>query len=302
MKKKIFLKVMAILLLLILTFLATVPIRFLDTDRTIWMSELEDNRKINTIYIPGSHNAGSVYSMADIFGKCQSLYAPQQLGLGARFFDIRLCLEKDDFYVYHNIVEQKTAFSDLLEMLVSFLKECPSEFLLVSIKEELSPKGTDKDFTEELEKMLRAYPDIISTDTTLPETVGEARGKMYIISRYENSTMGIPCYDGWEKNTAMAIGDVYVQDHYKLEDIEVKKQDVINTFNIAKTGEYDLALNFVSCYFSWGFPKSYAGNTATKINPWLEEILEKGECAPCVYICDFFTTRFCELIIGRNFA
>lgn len=301
MKKKIALKIISVILLIVLCISATAPIRFLDTDETVWMSELSDSRKINTLHIAGSHNAGAVYSMADIFGKCQSLYAPQQLGMGARFFDIRLCLEKDDFYVYHNIVEQKTVFSGLLELFVSFLKEYPSEFLFVSIKEELSPKGTDKDFTQELEKMLRAYPDIISTDTSLPETVGEARGKIYIISRYENSTMGIPCFDGWEKNTAMAIGDVYVQDHYKLEDIEVKKQDVIDTFNIAKTGEYDLVLNFISCYFSWGFPKSYAGNTATKINPWIIEKLKKGETEPCVYICDFFTAEFCELIIGRNF-
>lgn len=302
MGKKLAVKTILLLVLIGITIAATAPIRYSRNSAGAWMAKLDDSRSIRTVSIPGTHDSGALYSFAGIFGKCQTLKISQQLEIGVRFLDLRLRLVDDELFVYHNFVEQKANFDDVLSELVSFLRQNPTEFLIVSLKEEEAPVRSGKPFSETVEAALCRYPEIVCTDDSLPETVGSARGKMHILARYENSEIGLDCASGWEHNTSFRLNDLYIQDHYKLDRAEEKMPDITAAFAAAASGAYGMVLNYTSCYLTEGFPPSYAGTPAHIINPWLQRQLTEADGPAGVVICDFITSELSMAIIGRNFS
>lgn len=302
MEKKLLIKATVFLLIVGITVAALSPLRFPENSAEQWMAELDDSRSISSLSVPGTHDSGAVYSFGGVFGKCQTLGISDQLRIGVRFFDIRLRLVDDELIVYHDFVEQKAKFADVLEELAGYLEENPSEFLIVSLKEEYGPLRSEKQFTKVLEDMLRQYPDVVCADKGLPENVGSARGKIYIIARYADNTMGIGCYEGWENNTSFELHDMYIQDHYKLDGAEEKIPDIEAALDIAASEKYSLVLNFTSCYLSKGYPPSYSGTPAQVINRWLSENLGKARAPLGVMVCDFITSETAMTIIGRNFS
>ena len=290
-----------IVLLFAITFFAMTPLESPITGKGVrWMADLEDDRSLNELSIPGTHDSGATHSIADVAGKCQSLTIEDQLHIGVRFFDIRLQQVVDDFNIVHSFVDQATDFDDVLESMVSFVVNNPTEFLIVSIKKDTDSKNPQGDFTVLLEETLRKYSQI-STSTELPKTVGESRGKIYIVSRYEGSTMGIPAYNGWQDSTSFAIGDLYVQDNYKVESAEEKIADIESAMMVADTCSYGLVLNFTSCYLTSGFPPTYAATPAQAINPWLIERLTLEDRPQGVLVCDFMTSDLVKAIWEVNF-
>ena len=159
-----------------------------------WMKNVGDDRLITTMSIPGTHDSGATHSIFDVAGNCLDLDIEAQLEIGVRFFDIRLQQVNDKFNVVHSFVDQKLDFEDVVEDMVDFIEDYPSEFLLVSIKEDADSKNSYKDF----QSLLLSYLDEeeFCFDSTLPKTLKEARGKIYILSRF-SSTIGINAYEGW---------------------------------------------------------------------------------------------------------
>ena len=293
--------VINIVLILAIAAFAVAPLESPITNKGVrWMSSLDEDRAINELSIPGTHDSGATHSIADAAGKCQSLSIKDQLYIGVRFFDIRLQLVGDDFNIVHSFVDQDTEFDDVLSDMVDFIKENPSEFLIVSIKKDADSKRAEGDFATLLEEELREYSQI-STSTTLPRTVGEARGKIYIISRYENSTIGVPAYHGWQDSTSFKLGELYVQDNYKVDSADVKIADIEATMAVADRCEYGLVLNYTSCYLTSGFPPTYAATPAKTINPWLLERLHIESRPQGVLVCDFMTSDLVKAIWEVNF-
>ena len=105
-------------------------------DDNCWMAQVDDNKKITELSIPGTHDSGALHSIFDVSGKCQDLSIKSQLQIGVRFFDIRLQLVNDKFNIVHSFVDQKLYFKDVLYDMAKFIKENNSEFLIVSIKKE----------------------------------------------------------------------------------------------------------------------------------------------------------------------
>ncbi|MBQ8414533.1 MAG: phosphatidylinositol-specific phospholipase C domain-containing protein [Clostridia bacterium] len=293
-------KAISAIVVLVIAIIAFLPMQRGQSNRSQWMSELDDDRGVNTLFIPGTHDSGATHSIADLSGKCQSLSIKEQLKLGVRFFDLRLQLKNNRLVVVHSFVDQATDFEDVLSCMIDFLKENPSEFLLVSFKEDNDPSGSDIDFTDKLEEMLKAE-SLVSRETDLPATVGEARGKLHVISRYKNSSIGIPAYEGWRDSTSFELGKMYIQDHYQVDSAEEKISDIKSAFQVASGLEYGLVLNFTSCYYPNGFPPTYAGTPAREINRWLSDTLNGGEAVGCVFVCDFITRELSDAVIGRNF-
>lgn len=300
MNREFTVKIICLVGILALGLLAVLPMQTAGADNSRWMAELDDAREINTLAVPGTHDSGATHSIADLSGKCQSLSISEQLELGVRFFDIRLQLNNNELVVVHSFVDQATDFDDVLRCMTDFLKENPTEFLVVSFKEDSDPKSSDVDFRETLEEMLKANKNV-SQSTAIPKTVGEARGRLHVISRYHGSTIGYPAYEGWQDSTSFELGELYVQDHYRVDDAKTKKADIMEAMQIADRCEHALVLNFTSCYYPNPFPPTYAGTPALEINPWLIDFLEKNGDASGVFLCDFITSELCETIIGRNF-
>ena len=299
--KNIFTYIVNIILIVAICFLAMAPLESPITQKGVrWMAELEDDRAINELSIPGTHDSGATHSIADVAGKCQSLSIEDQLYIGVRFLDIRLQLVEDELAVVHSFVDQRLEFDDVLENIVEFIEKNPTEFLFISIKEDADPKRPEGSFAEILEEELREF-DRISESSTLPKTVGEARGKIYIISRYKDATMGIPAYMGWQDSTSFELGELYVQDNYRLDSAEVKIADIEATMAVADKCTYGLVLNFTSCYLTSGFPPTYAATPAKIINPWLVERLFVEARPQGVLVCDFITSEMSKAIWEVNF-
>ena len=302
MKKNLIKNGALILLSIILTLVAVLPMQKGEADRSDWMRRLDDSASLNSITIPGTHDSGALHSIAEISGKCQSLSIEEQLKIGVRFLDIRLQLVDNELKVVHSFVDQLTDFEVVLEDMTSFIRNHESEFLIVSIKEDASPKRSEKAFAEVLEAMLSSYPEI-SRSQALPDTVGNARGSIHIVARYENASIGLPCYDGWEDDDTFVLSNVYIQDNYRVSDAEEKISDIRKTYSVALEERYDLVLNYTSCYLSSCFPPIYAGLPAHDINRDTQKALseEYANSALGVLVCDFITAELAEVIIERNF-
>ena len=228
-----------------------------------WMSKLDDNTSIRDIAMPGSHDTMALYSIGNLAGQCQSLSLKDQLNLGVRFLDIRLKEENGHLKAVHGIVDEKADFKDITETINSFLSTHNKEFIIMSIKQEVGNSST-------FESTLKSYLTFNSflLDTNLPNNIGEVRGKALLLSRYENSTIGVPAYNGWQDSTSFVMNDIYIQDTFRITSLDTKKDEIIRCFN--ETG-HALKINFLSAYMTNGFPPSYAPSAASGINPWINE-------------------------------
>ena len=302
MKKSIIKYVAFMLASVVLTFLAVIPMQKADSDRSDWMAQLNDDATLNSLTIPGTHDSGALHSIAEISGKCQSLAIKDQLKIGVRFLDIRLQLVGDKLKVVHSFTDQMTDFDDVLVDMVEFIRNNKSEFLIVSIKEDTSPKRATQSFADAVEAMLLSYAEV-SNSTNLPKTVGDARGSIHIVARYKNASIGLPCYDGWEDDAAFALDEIYVQDNYCVANSKEKIADIRNTYSIAQRKEYALVLNYTSCYLETCFPPIYAGLPAHDINRDTQKARsdEYADGPLGVLVCDFITAELANVIIGRNF-
>ncbi len=273
-----------------------------------WMKDIKDETPLTTISMPGSHDSGALHSIGDLSGKCQDLSIMDQLKAGSRFFDMRLQLRNGVFKVVHGIVDQKLNFSSVLNDFKSFLKDNPTEGLIVTVKEDNDPVNTDKNFDDSLKETLSEYSDIWNVDREMPSTLGELRGKIYLVSRYKDSTIGLPAHQGWIEHDVSATTNsfdierinLHVQDYFKLKDVENKKKEIKNCFDYSASNTGKLTLNFTSSYYVDGFPPTYAGTTAKIINSWvIEEVKNRKNLG--ITISDFLTSELCKAIYMRNF-
>ncbi len=235
-----------------------------------WMTSLNDNLSLREVNMPGSHDAVALYSIANLAGQCQSLSLKNQLNLGSRFLDIRLKEEKGDLKAMHGFVDQRVTFKNISKTIETFLKNHPKEFIFFSIKNEAS-----EEYNPNFEKALKKYlvGDSYYLNDTLPEKVGDVRGKAILLSRYAEPTMGINCFNGWKDSNSFVLpNDFYIQDTYKITSKEQKQEEIVKCFN--ETG-HALKINFISAYRTDQFPPSYSISAAKDINPWINQEIEK---------------------------
>lgn len=294
--------IIAITLTLLISLLAFLPLGKVeaDTEGAEWMKELSDDTRLREMSIPGTHDSGALHSIGDVAGKCQDLSIADQLAIGVRFFDIRLQLKNDRFVVVHSFVDQALSFEEVLIDFKTFMQSHPSETLIISIKKEADSVNSSKEFADALEQKLREYKDIFAFDRSLPETLGEMRGKAYVISRYSNATIGVPADRGWQDSTSFELGELYVQDNYCIPNTDVKIEDMKKALQYSATHRDKLTLNFASFYLDSGFPPLYAGTAAQDVNRWLGAHLNDYEGALGIVICDFITGDLAQLIYERN--
>ena len=241
-------------------------------DYACWVNDVEDDALLRNLSIPGSHDTMALHSIGDLAGKCQSLSLNDQLHLGVRFLDIRLKEDKNKLKVVHGFVDQRATFDQVTKTVEDFLYNYPSEFIIMSIKEEAKASDSELSF----ENCLKTYltNDMYLKDTKeVPEKVGDIRGKVLLLSRYDNSSIGIPAFNGWADSTSFTLpNDIYVQDTYKITSKEQKQEEIVKCFN--ESG-HALKINFLSAYRTNSFPPSYSVSAAKDINPWINKEIDK---------------------------
>lgn len=286
--KKIIISIVTSVVVLLTAFLGFSNIlkqKIKDQSYADWMKRLDDNLSLREVNMPGSHDTMALYSIADLAGQCQSLSLEEQLNLGVRFLDIRLKEENNKLKVVHGFVDQKATFKQVTEVVENFLSNHTNEFLIMSIKEEAKSSGSTLSFEDCLKTYLGS--DKYLKDTLLPEKVGDVRGKVVLLSRYQNSTIGVPAYSEWKDSTSftMSENDIYVQDTYQITSKEQKQEEIVKCFN--ESG-HALKINFLSAYRTNAFPPSYAVSAAKDINPWINEEINKYQDRGVV-LYDFVT-------------
>ena len=108
-----------------------------------WMDKLDDNRRLNEIVLPGSHDSGmsecvdcsSPEGITCDFAKTQVWDIEHQLHAGTRYFDIRLGFTTGTIVrTYHRKGSgdgcDGESFPHLMEGAARFLLLCPSEFVI----------------------------------------------------------------------------------------------------------------------------------------------------------------------------
>ena len=259
------------------------------------MSQLDDNVSIRNINMPGSHDTMALYSIADLAGQCQSLSLHDQLNLGVRFLDIRLKEDHDKLKAVHGFIDQKVSFETITKTIEEFIEKNPSEFIIMSVKEEADPSNSEISFENSLNSYLNK--DIYLKDTELPNKLGDVRGKVMLLSRYEGSTIGVPAYDGWKDSVSFTLpNDIYVQDTYQITSAEQKQDEIVKCFNEAG---HALKINFLSAYRTDTFPPSYAVSAAEDINPWINEEINKYSDRNIV-LYDFVTEENMDYFFGGS--
>lgn len=204
-----------------------------------WMRELPDDTPLSFLSIPGTHNSPT-HHLAPPSVRCQAVSPWDQMQNGVRFFDLRVQPERppdDPLLLVHSIfpisLSGKKYFRDLYDNILRFLRENPSETLLMSLKREGAGDATD----QQLSKIIRDHyiardPSAWYTEPRIP-SLGQVRGKIVLIRRFglddslrgehDGRGMGIDA-SSWADNTPDSLsggsGELRIQDFYEVMESE----------------------------------------------------------------------------------
>jgi len=171
-----------------------------------WMKQLDDQMAICRIAIPGTHDSGAKGEGGMV--ATQDLSIEKQLEEGIRCFDIRLRASGEQLKIYHGFFYQGITFEkDVVPVFVKFLKEHPSEMLIVSLKDEGGDAGEYRRLVWEEVSDVALQPYVVKhfrEDLTL----GECRGKILFLHRhnlkYAQMFGGEFTPGGWKDNSSFS--------------------------------------------------------------------------------------------------
>lgn len=266
----------------------------LKSESTTWMESMEDAMPISYLQIPGTHD-----SCAKIGGEmveCQSHTLEEQLKMGIRFVDIRCRHINDGFAIHHGSYYQEMNFGDVVDICTNFLSKNPSEFIIMSVKEEYTPSNNTRSFEKTLKE--KYWSSYFYTENTIP-IIEDVRGKIVLISRYKDPSIGIKAYSGWKDNDTFSIGNTLrVQDEYKTS-VATKWKKISDLLAESKNS-YAICLYLNFCSAVGGLipsPKSMAN----EINPKVYEYCLNNKSARTgILIMDFPDESVIKAIIDLN--
>jgi 1-phosphatidylinositol phosphodiesterase len=207
------------------------------TDLSKWMSKLTDGTLLSALSIPGTHNSPTHHSALPSV-RCQAVSPLEQLNNGVRFFDIRVQPTnpenpKDDgLNLVHGVFPVSLTgpkkFRDLLDKILKWLAENPSETLIMSLKREGPGNATDAQLSE-IFKTHYTNLEHWYTEPRIPR-LGEVRGRIVLMRRFALAEplkaewggrgWGLNA-ENWAYNTPNCnYGDVCVQDFCEVMETE----------------------------------------------------------------------------------
>ena len=238
-----------------------------------WMSGLSDNLYLYDLSIPGTHDSctGTIdlSTIPNKMAQCQNTSIAIQLEHGIRYFDIRV---DENQNIKHGSIDCDVDFGDVMNDFKSYLQRYPKEVILMEL-------SNVDDF--DLESKLSSYlnDNIMYTGSSIP-TLGQARGKVVLFSRYPNATKGIKILsiwpdDGVAENAYNGNNYFYIEDKYyamseAIHDTKDKTEKVKDAITSAIDNPNDkkmyIIFNSVAGRLS-AFPWDYAWGNGDKINP-----------------------------------
>jgi len=263
-----------------------------------WMGYLPDYIQLKDISIPGTHDSGARYG--GLAAECQSWTVTEQLQAGIRYLDIRCRPTGDAFAIHHGAFFQKQMFGDIMNEVTSFLQNNPTEVVTLRLKMEAdNNKKNQEDFQKIWNSYANRYQDYLYKGTDPDLTLGEARGKIYVMCDAECSGYG-KHYS--EKNSE-------IQDFYKVYWLAHKqtkgdnwatlpsKKEKIKKYIDKAAGSSTWVLNHLSGAVGMT-PPDVARSTNAETYKYLEG---RGKSKLGIIIMDFPGEKLIYRIIKSNF-
>uniref|UniRef100_UPI0036DF89D2 phosphatidylinositol-specific phospholipase C domain-containing protein n=1 Tax=Photorhabdus sp. RM322S TaxID=3342825 RepID=UPI0036DF89D2 len=146
-----------------------------------WMKAVPNSQPLANMTIFGTHNSCARRSDF-VFGKCQTYNLAAQLRMGARYLDIRCCVKKGSFQMHHGPIDEKINFDDVMNQCLAFLRDNPSETILMRIKQEHST-ASNQEFMNIFDGKYGEYrSSMYFNPSGANVSLGAVRNKITIIS------------------------------------------------------------------------------------------------------------------------
>lgn len=282
-----------------------------------WMAALDDGLGLDAITLPGTHDSGTQYVQLGFFSKCQAKDIAGQLEAGYRYLDIRLAVDGEGMKLMHGFTNCRSgampwnaalSLDEVLEDCYVFLAGHPTETVIFAVKQEHGDESVAA-FETLLNTYVQKEPEFWLLTDSIP-TLGEARGKLVLMRRYEDeaglgSDAGIPLlwenqngYDDVSLNTVREDNGSYtlwVQDRYEY-NAEDKWAAFITGLDTAEAGDGNVAIHFLSTKGTaiFGHPYGYAKT--------LNEKLKDRQSLSGWIVVDFASAPLAEHIYRANFG
>ncbi|XP_044028629.1 1-phosphatidylinositol phosphodiesterase isoform X3 [Siniperca chuatsi] len=222
-----------------------------------WMASIPDDQLLSEVTMPGTHNTMALYG--GVYAECQTWSLASQLRAGIRFLDVRVRHVNGNLTIHHGVSYQRAHFGQVLEDVADFLREHPSETVLMRVKEEFSETydiyGAVVDFIHRY-----AHWDLLWHSRLVP-TMGEARGKHIVLQDFSGPDLG------------MRYGSLDIADDWKvptLLHVEEKWQSVYEHLEAAPAGnKAQIFLTYSSGAGVFAYPRA----VAQRINAQLYDYL-----------------------------
>lgn len=223
-----------------------------------WMSSIPDNQPLSAVTMPGTHNTMALYG--GVYAECQSWSLANQLRAGIRFLDVRVRHVNGNLTIHHGVSYQRAHFGHVLEGVADFLREYPTETVLMRVKEEYSE--TNDIYGAVVDYIHRyAHWDLLWHSRLVP-TMGMARGKLIILQDFSGPDLG------------MRYGSLDIADDWKvptLLHLDEKWESVYNHLEASPSGNMaQIFLTYSSGAGLFAHPRS----VAQLINPQLYDYLQ----------------------------
>lgn len=149
--------------------------------RKNWMSFV-NNKNLAELTIPGTHDSGT-YTLSYEHAKTQTWSIKSQLVRGIRYLDVRCRHTNNKFAIHHGTYYCEIMFGDVINDCISFLKENPTEVIIMRIKEEYSEEKCNRSFTETFTSYYEAYKTYMVLTNYIPN-LDEVRGKIWVLRNF----------------------------------------------------------------------------------------------------------------------
>lgn len=152
-----------------------------------WMASIPDDQPLSEVTMPGTHNTMALYG--GVYAECQTWSLASQLRAGVRFLDIRVRHVQGNLTIHHGVSYQRAHFGHVLEGVANFLREYPSETVLMRLREEFSETG---DIYGAVVDYIHRYAhwDLLWHSRLVP-TMAEARGKLIVLQEFSGPDLGM---------------------------------------------------------------------------------------------------------------
>ncbi|KAK7139333.1 hypothetical protein R3I93_016466 [Phoxinus phoxinus] len=255
-----------------------------------WMAIIPDVYSLSDVTMPGTHNTMALYGGS--LSECNSWSLAFQLRAGIRFLDIRVRHAKGNLTIHHGISYQYAHFGEVLMDVVAFLREYPSETVLMRLKEELS---NTQDIYGAVVRYINEYAhwDLLWHSREMP-SMGEARGKLIVLQDFTGPDLGI-LYN------TLDIADDWKVSSLQPEEVEKKWRSVSTHLEAATVGNKK---RMFLTYSSGASILAHPNALAWLINPRLYEYLTGfvGQSKRFgIVAMDFPGAKLVQTIIGFNY-